>query len=84
MKLRAITFLFVIAAGTWATHIVAQTAQTALSPIDSGNRLFKVGKFAEAVKAYALAFEQNPKDDYAALQLGYIALLGNQLDTAEK
>ncbi len=84
MKLRAITLLLVIAAGTWATHIVAQTAQTALSPIDSGDRLIKAGKFAEAAKAYALAFEQNPKDDYASLQLGYIALLGNQLDTAEK
>ena len=51
--------------------------------IDSANSLFKAGKFAEAQKIYSQVADKT-KDGYALQQLGYIALLGNQLDDAEK
>src|SRR6476620_10281136 len=52
--------------------------------IESANRLFESGKFAEARELYARIAAQNPKDDTAILQLGRIALLANQLDDAQK
>ncbi len=52
--------------------------------IDSANALFKAGKFAEAGKIYSQVVDGNSKDDYAAQQLGYIALLSNHLDEAQK
>jgi predicted aspartyl protease len=52
--------------------------------IASANRLFEVGKFAEADELYARIVAQNPKDDAAILQLGRIALLANRLDNAQK
>ncbi|WGJ13855.1 tetratricopeptide repeat protein [Methylocapsa sp. D3K7] len=54
------------------------------SEIDSANRFFQLGKFAEAGKVYARMAAQNPKDYSAILQLGRIALLSNQLDDARK
>jgi predicted aspartyl protease len=59
-------------------------AQSPPSAVDSANRLFQAGKFADAEKIYAQIAARNPRDDYAAQQLGYIALLSNQLEDAQK
>ncbi|MGB8889510.1 MAG: aspartyl protease family protein [Candidatus Korobacteraceae bacterium] len=59
-------------------------AQATAPQMDSANSLFKAGKFAEAGKIYAQIAAKNPKDNYATQQLGYIALLSNQLDDAQK
>jgi hypothetical protein len=60
------------------------TPQPAQSEIDSADRLFQMGKFAEAGKPYSQIVTQNSKDYSATLQLGRIALLSNQLDDAQK
>ena len=60
------------------------TPQPKQSGIESANRLFQVGKFAEAEKLYSQIVTQNPKDYSATLQLGRIALLSNRLDDAQK
>jgi len=60
------------------------TAQPKQSGIESANRLFQVGKFAEAEKLYSQIVTQKPKDYSATLQLGRIALLSNRLDDAQK
>ena len=60
------------------------TAQPTQSGIDSANRVFEAGKFAEAGKLYSQIVAQNPKDYSATLQLGRIALLSNRLDDAQK
>src|SRR5438552_18572130 len=68
-----------------ATAATAEpTAQPKQSEIDSANRLFAAGKFAEAGKLYSQIVAQNPKDYSATLQLGRIALLSNRLDDAQK
>jgi hypothetical protein len=53
------------------------------SPIDSADRLFKVGEFAQAGELYARIAADHPDDYSAILQLGRIALLSNRLDDAE-
>jgi hypothetical protein len=60
------------------------TPQPKQSKIDSADRLFQAGKFAEAGKLYSQIVTQNPKDYSATLQLGRIALLSNRLDDAQK
>lgn len=60
------------------------TAQPRQSGVDSANRLFETGKFAEAGKFYSQIVAKNPKDYSATLQLGRIALLSNRLDDAQK
>jgi tetratricopeptide (TPR) repeat protein len=60
------------------------TSQPEQAEIDSANRLFEVGKFAEAGELYARIVAQNPTDYSANFQLGRIALLSNQLDDAQK
>jgi predicted aspartyl protease len=60
------------------------TPQPRQSEIDSADRLFQVGKFAEAGKLYSQIVTRNPKDYSATLQLGRIALLSNRLDDAQK
>ena len=60
------------------------TPQPKQSGIESANRLFQVGKFAEAEKLYSQIVTQKPKDYSATLQLGRIALLSNRLDDAQK
>ena len=54
------------------------------SEINSANRIFQLGKFAESGKVYARIAAQNPKDYSAILQLGRIALLSNRFDDARK
>src|SRR5436309_1888136 len=60
------------------------TPQPDQSEMDSANRLFQSGKFADAGKLYSNIVAQNPKDHSATLQLGRIALLSNRLDQAQK
>ena len=60
------------------------TAQPRQSEMDSATQLFRAGKFSEAGKLYSQVFAQNPKDYFAILQLGRIALLSNRLDDAQK
>jgi hypothetical protein len=71
----------IIAAGSFSGQATPQPTQ---SGIDSADRLFKAGKFAEAGKLYSQIVAQNPKDHSATLQLGRIALLSNRLDDAQK
>ena len=62
-----------------ASSFAAQAASDSNQPdIDSANRLFEVGKFAEARELYARMAAQDPKDYSATLQLGRIALLFNR------
>jgi hypothetical protein len=49
------------------------------SEIDSADRLFQVGKFAEAGKLCSQIAAQNPNNYSATLQFGRIALLSNRL-----
>jgi hypothetical protein len=58
--------------------------QPAQSGIESANRLFQLGKFAEAGELYSRIAAQNSNDYSATLQLGRIALLSNRLDEAQK
>jgi hypothetical protein len=53
------------------------------SSIDSADRLFQNGEFAEAGEQYAGIAADHPDDYSATLQLGRIALLANRLDDAE-
>ena len=71
----------IIAPGSFSGQATSQPRQ---SEIDSADRLFQVGKFAEAGKLYSQIATQNPKDYSATLQLGRIALLSNRLDDAQK
>ncbi len=60
------------------------TPELRQSEVDSADRLFQLGKFADAGKLYAQIAAQNPNDYSAVLQLGHIALLSNRLDDAQK
>jgi hypothetical protein len=71
----------IIAPGSFSGQATPQPRQ---SEVDSADRLFQVGKFAEAGKLYSQIAAQNPKDYSATLQLGRIALLSNRLDDAQK
>ena len=74
---RALLLLLVV------TGLSAGLASQSSTPMDSANELFKAGKFADAGNLYAQIAKQNPKDDYALQQLGYVALLANQLNDAK-
>ncbi|HZS18208.1 MAG TPA: aspartyl protease family protein [Candidatus Udaeobacter sp.] len=68
-----------------AHSLLAQaTPPTTPSQIDSANRLFQIGKFADAGKIYSQIVQTNPKEYSAILQLGRIGLLSNNLDDAQK
>ena len=54
------------------------------SEIESADRLFEAGKFAEAGDVYARIVAQDPEDYAATLRLGRIALLSNRLDDAQE
>jgi predicted aspartyl protease len=80
--------IIVVASAVRPQSATAATAEPASEPkqseIDSANRLFQAGKFAEAGKVYSQIVAQNPKDFSATLQLGRIALLSNRLDDTQK
>ena len=64
---------------------LGQAASEPTQPeIDSADRLFQLGKFADAGKLYTRIAAQEPNDYSATLQLGRIALLSNRLDEAQK
>ena len=77
---------------TWIpTVIIASSsllAQAASPPkesgVDSADRLFQLGKFAEAGELYSRIAARDPNDYSATLQLGRVALLSNRLDDAQK
>src|SRR5206468_3557306 len=71
----------IIAPGSFSGQATPQPRQ---SEIDSADRLFQIGKFAEAGKLYSQIATQNPKNYSATLQLGRIALLFCRLDDAQK
>jgi Aspartyl protease/Tetratricopeptide repeat len=60
------------------------TSEPKQSEIESADRLFRAGGFAEAGKLYSRVVAQNPNDYSATLQLGRTALLANRLDDAQK
>ena len=60
------------------------TSQPKPSEIESADRLFEAGKFAEAGDVYARIVAQDPEDYAATLRLGRIALLSNRLDDAQE
>ena len=77
--------ILVLASVTRSQSAAAEpTAESKQSEIDSANRLFQAGKFAEAGKLYSQIVAQNSKDYSATLQLGRIALLSNRLDDTQK
>jgi tetratricopeptide (TPR) repeat protein len=53
------------------------------TPIESADRLFQMGEFAQAGEQYARIAADHPDDYSAILKLGRIALLSNRLDDAE-
>jgi tetratricopeptide (TPR) repeat protein len=61
---------------------LGQAAEQKPSPIDSADRLFQIGEFAQAGEQYARIAAVAPDDYSAILQLGRIALLSNHLDDA--
>ena len=83
MKFARICIALAVILASWSFSGQA-AAQPKQSEIDSANRLFQAGKFAEAGELYARMAAQNPKDYSAILQLGRIALLSNRLDDAQK
>ena len=80
--------IIVVASAMGPQSATAATAEPRAQPkqseIDSANRLFQAGKFAEAAKLYSQIVTQNPKDFSATLHLGRIALLSNRLDDTQK
>lgn len=82
MKTKRIAPLFIVS--MFSICCLCAAAQSAPTAIDSANRLFQAGKFADAEKIYAQIVARNPRDDYAVQQLGYIALLSNRLAEAHK
>jgi Aspartyl protease/Tetratricopeptide repeat len=73
--------LVVIALCSFLEHAAPQPKQ---SGIDSADRLFQLGKFADAGKLYTQIAAQQPNDYLATLQLGRVALLSDRLDDAQK
>jgi tetratricopeptide (TPR) repeat protein len=61
---------------------LGQGAEQKPSPIESADRLFRTGEFAQAGEQYARIAADHPDNYSAILQLGRIALLSNRLDDA--
>jgi Aspartyl protease/Tetratricopeptide repeat len=73
--------LLVILAPSFSGEAAAEQKS---SPIESADRLFQTGEFAQAGELYARIAADRPDDYAATLQLGRIALLSNRLDDAER
>jgi hypothetical protein len=82
MKSAGICLTLLVMSASWAFSIRAAAEQNP-SPIDSADRLFQIGEFAQAGEQYARIAADHPDDYLATLQLGRIALLSNRLDDAE-
>jgi predicted aspartyl protease/Tfp pilus assembly protein PilF len=61
-----------------------RTAQEGKPDIEAADTLFKAGKFAAAQTEYARVIGRDPRNYRATSRLGYIALLSNRLDEAQK
>jgi hypothetical protein len=83
MKPASICMAFVVVMAPYSFSRQAPSARKQ-PKIDAANRLFQVGKFAEAGKLYSQMAAQNPKDYSATIQLGRIALLSDRLEDAQK
>ena len=83
MKSAGIYFALLVMLGPCAISRQAMAAEQKPSPIDSADRLFRIGEFARAGEQYAKIAADHPDDYSATLQLGRIALLSNRLDDAE-
>ena len=84
MKSAGICFALLVMLAPCAILGQATTAKQKPSPIDSADRLFRIGEFAQAGEQYAKIAADHPGDYSATLQLGRIALLSNRLDDAER
>jgi hypothetical protein len=78
---RILLALLVILAPSFSGEAAAEQKS---SPIESADRLFQTGEFAQAGELYARIAADRPDDYAATLQLGRIALLSNRLDEAER
>ena len=76
-----IAFAVILAPCSFSGQSVSQAQQ---SKIGSADRLFQIGKFAEAGELYAHMAAEDPKDFAAILGLGRVALLSNRLHDAQK
>ena len=74
-----VAFAIVLTASVLAAEAGAQTSPVGAA---SAERLFEVGRFAEAGALDLATASRNPGDYRAALQLGRVALLANQLEGA--
>ena len=83
MKSAGICFALLVMLAPCAISGQATEAEQKPSPIDSADRLFRTGEFAQADEQYAKIAADHPDDYSATLQLGRIALLSNRLDDAE-
>jgi len=76
--------LLIIALTAGSGGLGAASAQDKPGPAGSPEALFKEGKFAEAEKIYSDSLRADPKNYATLVRLGFIALLSNRLDEAEK
>ncbi len=83
MRSAGICFALLVMLARCAISGEATAAEQKLSPIDSADRLFRIGEFAQAGEQYAKIAADHPGDYSATLQLGRIALLSNRLDDGE-
>ena len=83
MKSAGICFAFLVMLAPCAIPGQATAAEQKPSAIDSADRLFRIGEFAQAGEQYAKIAAAHPDNYSATLQLGRIALLSNRLDDTE-
>ena len=83
MKSAGICFALLVMLAPCAISGQTTAAEQKPSPIDSADRLFRIGEFAQAGEQHAKIAADHPDDYSATLQLGRIALLSNRLDDAE-
>jgi hypothetical protein len=61
------------------------SGETDVNPENApADALFKAGKFAQAEPLYAAVASNNAKDYHSTVRMGYLALLSNRLDDAQK
>ena len=80
MRSVGVCFALFVMIASWPC--LGQPVEQKQSAIDSADRLFQSGEFAQAREQYARIAADAPGDYPAVLQLGRIALLSNHLDDA--
>jgi Tfp pilus assembly protein PilF len=83
MRSAGICFALLVMLAPCAISGQAMAEEQKSSAIDSADRLFRIGEFAQAGEQFAKIAADRPDDYSATLQLGRIALLSNRLDDAE-